>query len=319
MIAMIERNRDDLNRRFSPGGLRKQGNRETHQPIQSHLQQNAGQDHRTRRRSLGVSVRQPSMEREHGDLDGEGNEESPEQPDLHLERNDRYVHEVFEREACEPELLDVLEVERQDGQQHQHRAGQRVEEELDGRVETPRAAPNADDEIHRHQHDLPENIEEKQVNREEHAQHACLQQQEHGVILFDAVLNRRPGAENGQEPDDGRQHHQQQADAIQPQVIPRAQRRDPVEPFDKLKLSRRHVEPEDQRQRDQEAHEADDVSQQANQLLFLFRDEDQQEHPHQGGEPDNAKDMFSHCVRPPDSVFRGDIRFTRAVPIRQKT
>ncbi len=59
-----------------------------------------------------MGVRQPSMEREHRNLDGERNEESPEQPDLHLERNDRNVHEVFEREAGEPELLDVLEIER---------------------------------------------------------------------------------------------------------------------------------------------------------------------------------------------------------------
>src|SRR6266478_1340912 len=37
----------------------------------------------------------------------------------------------------------VEEVEGQDRQQHQHRSGQGVEEELDGRVELPRLAPDA--------------------------------------------------------------------------------------------------------------------------------------------------------------------------------
>ena len=58
-----------------------------------------------------------------------------------------------------------VEVEQRD--QHQHRAEQRVEEELDRRVLVPRAAPDADQEVHRQEHDFPEDVEEEEVERDE--------------------------------------------------------------------------------------------------------------------------------------------------------
>ena len=72
------------------------------------------------------------------------------------------------------------EVDAEDGQQHEHRAGHRVEEELDRRVLRPvlRLAPDADQEVHRDEADLPEDVEEDQVERDEHAQHAHFEQQE---------------------------------------------------------------------------------------------------------------------------------------------
>ena len=52
-------------------------------------------------------------------------------------------------------------------EQHEDAAGQRVEEELDGRVLVARAAPDADEEVHRQEHDLPEHVEEEEVERDE--------------------------------------------------------------------------------------------------------------------------------------------------------
>ena len=63
-------------------------------------------------------------------------------------------------------------VERDDREQHEHGAGQRVEEELDGRVLLARPAPDADEEVHRQEHHLPEHVEEEEVEREEDAHHA---------------------------------------------------------------------------------------------------------------------------------------------------
>ena len=76
------------------------------------------------------------------------------------------------------------EVQRQDSQQHQHRAGQRVQEKLDRRVQPAVAAPHADQEIHRHQHHFPEQVEEEEIERHENAQHAHLQQQEQNVVFL---------------------------------------------------------------------------------------------------------------------------------------
>ena len=45
--------------------------------------------------------------------------------------------------------------------QHQHRSGHRVQEELDRRVDAAVVAPDADQEIHRHQRDFPEHVEQE--------------------------------------------------------------------------------------------------------------------------------------------------------------
>ena len=63
-------------------------------------------------------------------------------------------------------------------------SGQSVKEEFDGGVELARAAPHSDDEVHRHQHHLPEHVKEQEIHRDEYADHACLLDQEHGVVFL---------------------------------------------------------------------------------------------------------------------------------------
>ncbi len=72
------------------------------------------------------------------------------------------------------------------------RAEQRVQEELDGRIKFARAAPDADQQIHRHQHRFPENEEEEKIERHEDAEHSRLQHQKPDVIFFDAVVDGGP-------------------------------------------------------------------------------------------------------------------------------
>ena len=85
------------------------------------------------------------------------------------------LHQLGDFKGVGAELVEVLEVEGQDAEQHQHAAGQGVEEELDGGVELSRAAPDADDEVHRHQHEFPEDVEQEEIERHEYADHARLQ------------------------------------------------------------------------------------------------------------------------------------------------
>ena len=88
----------------------------------------------------------------------------------------------------------VVEVEGQDAEQHQHRADQGVKEELDRRVELPRPAPDADQEVHRDQHHFPEDVEQEEVERHEDADHAGLQQQQQDVVFLLPVGDRRERA-----------------------------------------------------------------------------------------------------------------------------
>ena len=65
-----------------------------------------------------------------------------------------------------------------DGDQHQQRTDERVEKELEARIDAPLAAPNADDEKHRDQAAFEEQIEQHQIQRAEHADHQRLQHEE---------------------------------------------------------------------------------------------------------------------------------------------
>src|ERR1700733_5951141 len=87
-------------------------------------------------------------------------------------------------------------VNRKNREEHQHRAGQGVEEKLDRSIEAALAAPNADQEIHGNEHHFPENVKEDEVERHENAEHAGLQQEKQDVIFFFAFLDGRPGREN---------------------------------------------------------------------------------------------------------------------------
>jgi hypothetical protein len=90
--------------------------------------------------------------------------------------------------------------------QHQHRAEQRVEEELVARVDAVHAAPDADDEIHRDQAGLEEDVEQEQILRREHADHQRFHEQERGHIFADALFDRVPAGENADRHQEYGQH-----------------------------------------------------------------------------------------------------------------
>src|SRR5260370_12010145 len=113
------------------------------------------------------------MEREHRHLYRETDEERPEDPPLHALRNLR-AHQIRDVETVYLKLSVVLIVQGENAEEHQYASDQRVDHELDGGITAPRTAPDADDEVHGHQHGLPENEEEQKIQRHEYAQHGRL-------------------------------------------------------------------------------------------------------------------------------------------------
>ena len=167
-----DQNGDDV---LPRGGIgRQQRQREADESVGAHLQQNARQNHRAGRGRFGVRVGQPGVEREHRHLDGKGEEESPEQNRWKCVENCGTTASSVGMSKVNGRAGDLMRaiVKRQNRQQHQHRAGQRVEEELDRRVQPAVAAPDADQEVHRHQHHFPEQVEQEEIERHENAQHA---------------------------------------------------------------------------------------------------------------------------------------------------
>ena len=142
----------------------------------------------------------------------------------------------------------MREIQRQDAQQHEHAARECVQEKLDGGVEFPGSAPDTDDEVHRDQHEFPEHVEEEEIEGQEYADHAGLQEQEHGVVFLDAVLDGIPGAENGDEAHQRGEHDQQEADAVEADVVIGAQRGNPLRALFELISGVVQLEAREQRQ-----------------------------------------------------------------------
>ena len=110
-------------------------------------------------------------------------------------------------------------VHRHHGEQHQHGAQQRVEEELEAGVDAPRAAPHADDQEHRDQAALEEQVEEDEVERAEDADHQRLQHEEGDHVLLDAVLDRLPARQDAQRHQERGEHHEQHRDAVDAHLV----------------------------------------------------------------------------------------------------
>ena len=94
-----------------------------------------------------------------------------------------------------------------------------------------------------------------------------------------------------------RQHDQQQRNAVDPDVKVRAERLDPGKLLDKLHFfGILHIEPEPQRQRDQESGEDHQVGPPADQSLILLVYDQENEHPGQRPEGNDAQDMLSEKI-----------------------
>jgi hypothetical protein len=122
-------------------------------------------------------------------------------------------------------------------QQDAHRADEGVDEELDGGVLAPGAAPDADEEVHGQQHELEEQEEQEEVQRHETAHHAGAQQQVQRRVAFYPPPDGVRGDGSGKQ-HQGRQQHQRHAQPIHAHEVidgqlaqPAHAQGDPVEPF----------------------------------------------------------------------------------------
>src|ERR1051326_2350878 len=87
----------------------------------------------------------------------------------------------------------VREVEADHDQQHHNRTKQRIEKEFYSCVFSSCAAPNADEKVHRQQHELPEDIKEEEVERAERPHAANIEQEIHEEVSLNVALNGEAG------------------------------------------------------------------------------------------------------------------------------
>src|SRR5690606_42164886 len=147
-----------------------------------------------------------------------------------------------------------------DADEHQQRASERVQEELDRRVNAVRAAPNTDEQRHRDEHDLPEDVEDEEVERHEDAEHARLEEQDGDVVLALAQADGVPRPEDRERRDDRRQGDQQDGDAIHAEEVRDTERVEPDGMLGELELGgaiELHDEDDGQHEADQRYAERD--------------------------------------------------------------
>ena len=89
--------------------------------------------------------------------------------------------------------------QRNDGDQHQQAAQLREKEKLCCGVDPPFVAPYAAQEVHRHEHQLPEQIEDEQVRSQEHAGYACQHPKHVEVEETHSLPDLRPRGKNGRD------------------------------------------------------------------------------------------------------------------------
>ena len=121
------------------------------------------------------------MEWKEWNFDRESEREAGEQPVLQGYRDIQFQEGLI----SETGLIELVEMEPEEdqyGDQHQQRAEGRVQEEFDRRVDPPLVSPHPNDEVHRDEGYLPEDVEEEKIQRDEHPEHASPEKEQHSIV-----------------------------------------------------------------------------------------------------------------------------------------
>ncbi len=198
-----------------------------------------------------------------------------------------------------------IHIHRDHRDQHQDRAEEGVEEELERRVDAFLAAPDADDQEHRDQPCLEEQVEQHQIQRAEHAQHQRFQHQEGDHVFLDAGFHL-PAGGDGQRHQEGGQHHEQDRDAIDAHLVFQAE--DPVVFFDELKAGIGGIEAEQHEKRHKERRRGGEQRQPFGVALrrrvIAAQEQRQDACRDRGDEGDDGEKVFHISSRPPRASSR---------------
>ena len=222
------------------GRLREQRDREPDEAERAQL--HAGQEHAHHDRPLDQRGWQPGVERKDRRLEGEPEEHQEEDQRLLLGRH-RHVQEIDKIEGVEGLRVGrhrrgmVVQIEQHHPDQHQHRPGQRVEDVLQRGVLAVRPrAPELDQEVARHQHQLPEEEEQDEVQRREDAHDGAFQAEQRHQVGLEQIPLGVPGIDHDQKDQKRRQGDEEDVDAVHAHVVADPDGRDPLGPLRELDL-----------------------------------------------------------------------------------
>jgi hypothetical protein len=237
-----------------------------------------------------VRVRQPGVHREQRHLDGEGEQEREEQPAL---LGDAEAEASVDDGVADDDVVERAgeRLQGEDADEHDEPAGERVEEELHRGRASVRPAPDADDQVHRHEGELEQHVEQQQVGRGEHADDGRLEHEERGGVADEAVLHAVPRGDEDQRHEEGGEQDQREADAVDGEGDARTDRGDPRGGLGELQVIVAEVEAGREPHRRDERRERDDEPDGTHVALLRARCEREQARPderQEDGEGDRA-------------------------------
>src|SRR5580704_13328132 len=175
-------------------GVREKRQAEAHHAVGAELQHHSRENHRASCGRFGVRVWQPGVQREDRHFDGEREEEGAEEPEFGVRRNldiaALQARDQFRQVEGADEAVRAAEIVKpQYRHQHQYGTEHGVENEFHGGVDAASVAPYADQEIHGDQRQFPENEEQEQIERHEHADHGGFNHQQRDEETFHVFVD----------------------------------------------------------------------------------------------------------------------------------
>ena len=152
-------------------------------------------------------------------------------------------------------------------------------------------APDADQEGHGDQHDLPEEEEEEQVEGKENTDHTDFQKQQCEVEFLNAVMHAVPGSEHADRREECRQDDQEHADAIHAEVIIDGRRGDPMAKFDQRVAGSVDGDHAQQEQRENEFRRGNSKRHPANPEMIVAAQQEKRGGPKSREEDQDGKEM----------------------------
>ena len=231
-------------------GIREERQVEAEEAVGAKLRDQAREDDDDWNRRRRVGGWQPGMKRKNRHLDGEGQGE-PDKEELRdadaaqaaREMPDPGHGMLHQHRPIETQLARLREVDprnAEDGDQHREAADDGVDQEFEGGVDAAALAPDADQEVERNQHRLPEDVEEDEVERQQNPRGRGLQNQEQEDELLQP-RGRRVGDDDRDQKEQRVQAEQEETQAVDPEVIADPQRRDPAKRLLELEVEAAHA------------------------------------------------------------------------------
>ena len=187
-------------------------------------------------------------------------------------------------------------IHREDGDKHEQAAHQRVQKEFYRGIFLARPAPDSDQEVHGHEHDFPEHVEQEEIKGHKYAEHAGFKQEKESEI-GPGPLRNAPGGDQADRGQKGREHDEGNTQSVHSHVVSDSHGGNPLPEEFKLETCPAGMEIHQHANRQCERRERCNQGRDfGNRSLISSRQKQNDDGPGQRGEH-QVRQQVIHCER----------------------